>query len=155
MEGEAEVSEGDKETHHVRITDHTKIRQYVKFCLGYLTVSIPNLIALPLTLLQENPRAMLVLHTLPNAEPKQAEDAGEEPAVTKKRKLPSPTEDIPRLISVAEIIKREFVALVASNKAGAGNPSGTVLHQYNVLECLPTSETNQTNILSLLEGRNQ
>jgi hypothetical protein len=97
---------------------------------------------------------MLVLHTLPHAEQQQAKNAGEEPPA-KKRKLPSPTDDTPRLISVVEIIKREFMALVASNKAGTGNPPGTLLHQYNVLDCLSTPEADDTDILSALEGKNQ
>jgi len=104
---------------------------------------------------QQNPGAMLVLHTLPHAEQQQAKDAGEEPPAKKKRKLASPTDDIPRLISVVEIIKREFVALVASDKAGAENPPGTSLHQYNVLDCLSTPEADETDILSALEGKNQ
>jgi hypothetical protein len=107
------------------------------------------------SLSQENPGAMLVLHTLPHTEQKQTKDAGEEAPAKKRRKLPSPTDDIPRLISVVEIIKREFVALVTSDKAGAGNPPGTVLHQYNVLDCLSTPEADETDILSALEGKNQ
>jgi hypothetical protein len=98
---------------------------------------------------------MLVLHTLPHVELQQAKDEGEEAPAKKKRKLAPPTDDTPRLISVVEIIKREFVTLVASDKAGAGNPPGTVLHQYNILDCLSTPEVEETDILSALEGKNQ
>jgi hypothetical protein len=55
---------------------------------------------------------------------------------TKRRKLASSTNDLPRLISVVEIIKREFHGLVLRKKAGLGNPHGTLLHQYNALACL-------------------
>jgi hypothetical protein len=97
---------------------------------------------------------MLVLHTLPHGEQQQTEEAEGKPTAKKRRKLASPTDHISRLVSVVEIIKREFVALVTSNKAGEGNPPGTLLHQYNVLDCLETPETEHADILSALEGKN-
>lgn len=84
--------------------------------------------------------------------------------LTKRRKLASSTDDLPRLISVVEIVKREFRALVLKQKAGLGNPPGTLLHQYNVLACLegdqPPLQGNSEGLSSeelllALEGKNQ
>ena len=84
--------------------------------------------------------------------------------LTKRRKLASSTDDLPRLISVVEIVKREFRALVLKQKAGLGNPPGTLLHQYNVLACLegdqPPLQDNSEGLSSeelllALEGKNQ
>lgn len=139
MEEDIEPPVENKAIHEVRITDHTKIKQYVTFCLNYL---------------KENPGATLVLHTLPHGSQPREEDAGEEPPATKKRKLAAPIDNIPRLISVAEIIKREFARAVASKEAGDGNPHGTLLHQYNVVDCLPQPEENRDEILDALQGKN-
>lgn len=115
----------------------------------------------------------MTLHTLPAqskpTRPGQAvpavmaqEDDGTRP--TKRRKLASSTDDLPRLISVVEIVKREFHGLVLRTKAGLGNPPGTLLHQYNVLACLEDDQpprkdgeeglTSEEMIL-VLEGKNQ
>jgi hypothetical protein len=83
---------------------------------------------------------------------------------TKRRKLVSSTDDLPRLISVVEIIKREFHRLVLRKKAGLGNPPGTVLHQYNILACLEDEQPppkgreerlTHEEMLLALEGKNQ
>ena len=80
---------------------------------------------------------------------------------TKRRRLASPTDDLPRLISVVEIIKREFYK---QKKAGSGNIPGTLLHQYNVLACLeddqPPPRGNEEGLSGgelflALEGKNQ
>lgn len=96
-----------------------------------------------------------MLHTLPNAGPRSNLPETEEQPKTKKRKLASSAKDIPRLISIAEIVKREFALLVLANKAGSGNPPGTVLHQYNVIDCLESPHGEQDEILLALEGKNQ
>lgn len=98
---------------------------------------------------------MLVLHTLPRGEQPRENVAEDEPPTKKKRKLASSTDNIPRLISVAEIVKREFVSLVASGQAGEGNPSGTLLHQYNSIGCLQGPEQGRDQILEALEGKKQ
>lgn len=80
---------------------------------------------------------------------------------TKRRRLASPTDDLPRLISVVEIIKREFYK---QKKSGSGNPPGTLLYQYNVLACLEDdqpplrgSEEGMSGgeLFLALEGKNQ
>jgi hypothetical protein len=96
-----------------------------------------------------------MLHTLPNPGASSNLPETEEQPKTKKRKLASSAKDIPRLISIAEIVKREFALLVLANKAGSGNPPGTVLHQYNVIDCLDTPHGEQDEILLALEGKNQ
>lgn len=97
-----------------------------------------------------------MLHTLPNPDTqsstKQA-DEGQEPK-TKKRKLASSTRDISRLISIAEIVKREFAALVKANKAGSSGSPGAVLYQYNVIDCFESPQEEQDPILLALEGKN-
>jgi hypothetical protein len=123
-------------------------------------------------LIKDYPGSQLTLHTLPApskaTKPGQAlpitaqEDEGNRP--TTRRRLASPTDDLPRLISVVEIIKREFQRLVLNRKAGLGNPPGTLLHQYNVLACLeddqPPPKGSEEGLSSeglflALEGKNQ
>ncbi|KAG8701750.1 hypothetical protein FRC09_005156, partial [Ceratobasidium sp. 395] len=74
---------------------------------------------------KENPTRPLVLHTLPHKQ--SAGQHGKEAAVTsepvpKKQRMSPSTNHIPRLISVVEIIKREF--------------KDAPLHQYNEIGCL-------------------
>lgn len=124
-------------------------------------------------LIKDYPGGELTLHTLPAppkpTKPGQAvpadttqEDEGNRP--TKRRKLASSTDDLPRLISVVEIIKREFHSLVSNKKAGSGNPPGTLLYQYNVLACLEDDQLppkgseeglSGGDLLLALEGKNQ
>ncbi|KAG8736730.1 hypothetical protein FRC10_008987 [Ceratobasidium sp. 414] len=102
--------------HSMRIAAHGKISGLVTFALKFL---------------KENPTRPLVLHTLPHKRDTARQDGKDvsatEPAA-KKRKITPSTNDIPRLISVVEIIKREF--------------TDAPLHQYNELGCLdePTVE---------------
>ena len=124
-------------------------------------------------LIKDNPGGELTLHTLP-APPKPTKpgqtvptamaEEDEDIRTAKRRRLASPTDDLPRLISVVEIIKREFYRLVLNKKAGSGNPPGTLLHQYNVLACLEDdqpppkeSEEGQSGgeLFLALEGKNQ
>lgn len=123
--------------------------------------------------IQDYPEGQLTLHTLP-AQPKPTKPGQAVPAATvqedegcrptKRRKLASSTDDLPRLISVVEIVKREFRGLVLKQKAGPGNPPGTLLHQYNVLACLEgdqppltggSEELFSEGLLLALEGKNQ
>jgi hypothetical protein len=73
---------------------------------------------------KENPTRPLVLHTLPHKPDDSLKDTETDAPgpSAKKRKIEPATTNIPRLISVVEIIKREF-------KTGP-------LHQYNELGCL-------------------
>ncbi|KAG9124874.1 hypothetical protein FRC07_009921 [Ceratobasidium sp. 392] len=99
----------DTAPHSMRIAAHGKISGLVTFALKFL---------------KENPTRPLVLHTLPHKHGVTQQERGSsatEP-VAKKRKITASTNDIPRLISVVEIIKREF--------------KDAPLHQYNELGCL-------------------
>jgi len=123
--------------------------------------------------IKDHPEGQLTLHTLP-AQPKPTkpgqavpaatvqEDEGSRP--TKRRKLAPSTDDLPRLISVVEIVKREFRGFILKQKAGLGNPPGTLLHQYNVLACLEGEQPppkgsseglSSEELLLALEGKNQ
>jgi len=124
-------------------------------------------------LFKDYPGGQLTLHTLPAApkptKPGQAEPAGtvqedKDNRPTTRSRLASPTDNLPRLISVVEIIKREFHKLVLNKKAGLGNPPGTILHQYNVLACLEDDQPPPKGgedglcgeeLILALEGKNQ
>ncbi|CAE6438944.1 unnamed protein product [Rhizoctonia solani] len=131
----------DTSPHSMRIASHGKISLLVAFALKFL---------------KENPRRPLVLHTLPHkSETGATGTEGSEPDA-KKRKIESPTTNVARLISVVEIIKREF-------KDGS-------LHQYNEIGCLdaPSSREGgpgvgvpsepgverQAALLKVVEGKN-
>jgi hypothetical protein len=78
--------------------------------------------------------------------------------------LSNATTTIPRLISVAEIIKREYVKVLESKRS----PRLEGLHQYNEIGCLEnlgldlggdrpdeTEKTRADEIILALSGRNQ
>ncbi|OSC98552.1 hypothetical protein PYCCODRAFT_1454387 [Trametes coccinea BRFM310] len=120
--------------HEMRITTHGKITNWVRFALEHF---------------QKYEDRPLVLHTLPASKGKMAEKAdGSEGAAgaaenetagataagptakgKKKEGLHSSMGTIPRLVSVVEIIKREYVKGVDGRLAEEGRVSG--LHQYN------------------------
>ncbi|CAE6435445.1 unnamed protein product [Rhizoctonia solani] len=93
--------------HSMRIASHGKISLLVTFALKFL---------------KENPTRPLVLHTLPYKSDADAEEPDAPKSDAKKRKIEPSTTNVARLISVAEIVKREF-------KEGS-------LHQYNEIGCL-------------------
>ncbi|KAG9124455.1 hypothetical protein FRC07_011582 [Ceratobasidium sp. 392] len=108
----------DTAPHSMRIAAHGKISGLVTFALKFL---------------KENPTRPLVLHTLPHKHGVTQQETGSsatEP-VAKKRKITASTNDTPRLISVVEIIKREF--------------KDAPLHQYNELGCLDEPGTEGTD----------
>ncbi|KAI0759561.1 hypothetical protein BD413DRAFT_596190 [Trametes elegans] len=118
--GNAEA--GPSTVHEIRITNHGKIASWVSFALQHL---------------QKYEDRPLVLHTLPAAKGKLPARAGaasaEEPPSKSPRamagKLPPSMATIPRLVSVVEIIKREYLKTIDPTLAEAGCLSG--LHQYN------------------------
>jgi hypothetical protein len=85
-----------------------------------------------------------------------SDNVDEENPPRKRRKLASSTEDIPRLITVVEIVKREY-SKALSKKASETSPIPATLHQYNYLGCLPTDRgfEEQDELLVALEGKNQ
>lgn len=139
MEDDTQKAGERKEIREVRVADHTKMKACISFCLRYLS---------------ENEGATLMLHTLP-AHSNGNDDVAGEPK-RKKAKLASPTANISRLVSVAEVVKREFSA---SRQAESKLPSGALLHQYNYIGCLPdstngSSKVNDDPVLLALEGKN-
>ncbi|QRW17866.1 hypothetical protein RhiXN_02790 [Rhizoctonia solani] len=95
----------DTSPHSMRIASHGKISLLVDFALKFL---------------KENPTRPLVLHTLPHKPDR--ETSGLLDPSAKKRKIEPSTTNVARLISVVEIIKREF--------------KDDSLHQYNEIGCL-------------------
>ncbi|CAE6464120.1 unnamed protein product [Rhizoctonia solani] len=100
----------DTSPHSMRIASHGKISLLVDFALKFL---------------KENSTRPLVLHTLPHKYGK--EEAGLHEPDAKKGKIEPSTTNVARLISIVEIIKREF-------KDGS-------LHQYNEIGCLDTASS--------------
>ena len=91
---------------------------------------------------QENEEKALVLHTLPaaveKAESKKNERVGvdaddsNEPQDAVKRGFSTSTSTIPRLISVVEIIKREYLVAMGARRS----PDLVGLYQYNEMGSL-------------------
>ncbi|KAF8518470.1 hypothetical protein JB92DRAFT_2902653, partial [Gautieria morchelliformis] len=112
----------NSEPHEMRITDHGKIHSFVSFGLKFL---------------QENPQRPLVLHTFPFAKDSSVPRQNPE---TQARKIAKPTASIPRLVSVVEIIKREYAKWASTREAADEGPVDDSwrlgLHQYNELAAL-------------------
>ncbi|CAE6427302.1 unnamed protein product [Rhizoctonia solani] len=102
----------DTNPHSMRIASHGKISLTVAFALNFL---------------KENPTRPLVLHTLPHKSGADTEEAETPEPGAKERKIEPSTTNVARLISVVEIIKREF-------KEGS-------LHQYNEIGCFGTPDS--------------
>ncbi|KAF8581074.1 hypothetical protein K439DRAFT_1517220 [Ramaria rubella] len=163
------------EPHEMRITDHGKIHSFVTFALKFLQVS------------EYRP---LVLHTFPSTKDKlvpkqgpstqtqrlilpqeksdsQTENPCTEEPLKKKRKLATPIATIPRLVSVVEIIKREYGKWAMTRQDANGGPAEnslrTGLHQYNelatledlgILEPLEHEPDEAERLREALEGKN-
>ncbi|KZT65868.1 hypothetical protein DAEQUDRAFT_675993 [Daedalea quercina L-15889] len=98
--------------HEIRITNHGKIHTWVQFALDSL---------------QKHPDIPLLFHTLPVPKGKDVEP-------NKKSRLHASMSTIPRLISVVEIVKREYLKSLDPSSSQAGKFSG--VHQYNQIgEC--------------------
>jgi len=112
-----------KDGQFIRITGHGKIRTWVAFALDFL---------------DENEDQPLILHTLPPTEEAPsaaaAEQSGNEVSKVRSRRSGSKTatDTIPRLITVAEIIKREHLERLRVKKS----PLTYGVHQYNEIGCL-------------------
>lgn len=113
--------------------------------------------------MQEHEEEPLVLHTLPHQGSHPPEKEGG--AQLKQEGLHPSTNVIPRLISVVEIIKREYLKKLDPVLAEQGRLSG--LYQYNELGTLEdrdgeqeaerhgTEEERAQRISNALQGRNQ
>ncbi|KAI0048998.1 hypothetical protein FA95DRAFT_1653164 [Auriscalpium vulgare] len=119
--------EHDPDTHRMRITAGGKIQVWVDFALQFF---------------EANEKKALVLHTLPfkpknegthTEETMEVVGSVDEPADQScKRGMAVSTTTIPRLISVVEIIKREYLKTLDAKKS----KELLGLYQYNELGCL-------------------
>ncbi|KAG9225785.1 hypothetical protein CCMSSC00406_0007795 [Pleurotus cornucopiae] len=134
--------------HFIRITSHGKIQNWVSFALDFF---------------EKQTQGTLILHTLPPGLPHLLNGSTD---LIEAKIEPPPKSDrgadlAPRLISVVEIIKREYLKILASSKSARL----IGLHQYNEIGCLedlePAKQQSQVaeeertaNILQALEGKN-
>ncbi|KAH9476009.1 hypothetical protein JR316_0011577 [Psilocybe cubensis] len=158
---------------YIRITGHGKMKQWIANSLAFLEVRcmyIQHFLLrkiIPILFLQSSDEdKTLIFHTLPSEIDPQItlrEESGKR--ITQKAASTS-TDLIPRLISVVEIIKREYVKNLETKHSirMAG------LHQYNEIGCLQklgvlvtpaegaieeTAEvTRSRTIIQALEGKN-
>ncbi|PCH42601.1 hypothetical protein WOLCODRAFT_120805 [Wolfiporia cocos MD-104 SS10] len=127
----------------MRIASHGQINAYVTFALDFF---------------QKNPEKSLTLHTLPAAKDR---DKAAIPAPENKPRMHPSTNTIPRLISVVEIIKREYLKTLDSVLTLEGRLSG--LHQYNEIGELEVDdaddaqkdaeERRQKEIIQAMQGK--
>ncbi|KAK7689471.1 hypothetical protein QCA50_007263 [Cerrena zonata] len=144
--------------HEIRITQQGKMQSWIEFALSFL---------------QENPDRPITLHTLPAPKPQQQNTSDreqpppqDEPGTFTKpererERMPTSMTTIPRLVSVAEIIKREYLKTLSADEAEQNSLTG--LHQYNEFGTLP-DEANaepvdaeaerQQSLSNALSGKN-
>ncbi|KAI0084112.1 hypothetical protein BDY19DRAFT_556373 [Irpex rosettiformis] len=130
--------------HEIRITTHGKMQAWVEFALDFF---------------EKNETRPLILHTLPAKAKDSAEsdidgrDVLETSATTPQRTEKKKESDndsallVPRLVSVVEIIKREYLKELDTTLAdGRGTLSG--LHQYNELgNTAPSNDQDEAGCL--------
>ncbi|KAF9460254.1 hypothetical protein BDZ94DRAFT_1148954, partial [Collybia nuda] len=100
----------------IRITNHGKMHTWVAFALESL---------------EKHEDRPIALHTLP-AVPKPPTDAQGPDPKHPPGSLSNSTTTVPRLISVVEIIKREYIKTLELKRS----PRLLGLHQYNEIGCL-------------------
>jgi len=139
--------------HLIRITGHGKIKAWVAFSLTSFEIH------------EDRP---IVYHTLPPSSVapttinNETGASAKGPAGTSRRRATSKataTLAVPRLLSVVEIVKREFIKSLEAKRS----PRLLGLHQYNEIGCLEdlptfveepqTEEDRATGIASALSGR--
>ncbi|KAI0788076.1 hypothetical protein C8Q74DRAFT_1255600 [Fomes fomentarius] len=148
---------GPSAPHEIRITNHGKINHWVTVALEYL---------------QKYEDGRLMLHTLPGGKGKgpgceQSEERVAEAATEtaragkngKPERMHPCMSTIPRLVSVVEIIKREYLKTLDATEAEGGTLSG--LHQYNEIGELEEGgkagneeEGRLESLARALQGRN-
>ncbi|KAG6877564.1 hypothetical protein C0993_006061 [Termitomyces sp. T159_Od127] len=129
----------DTGAHMVRITDNGKIRNWVSFALEFLFLEA--------SVLCTNEDRAIVFHTLPAPTAEGARGPGDAP-----RRLSKATTAVPRLLSVVEIVKREFLKSLEAKRS----PRLAGLHQYNEIGCVETAvdEDRAAEIRRALSGSN-
>ena len=115
MTEEAEA-ESSSAPHKIRITSSGSIKAYVRFALAFL---------------EEHPARPLVLHTIPPSDSKPNTEKSANSTVDSGTLL------APRLISVVEIIKREYLARLSSTGKGSGKHKARGVWQYTETGLLP------------------
>ncbi|EMD33316.1 hypothetical protein CERSUDRAFT_67981 [Gelatoporia subvermispora B] len=159
------------QAHEIRITGHGKIEAWVAFALRFFQVGCHDTRTLSTNAHsddnQENESKPLTLHTLP-AKKAQTDTGTEntrtdaEPPVPETQELPEPNTEksrmapsmstIPRLVSVVEIIKREYLKSLDPELAESGSLSG--LHQYNEVGELEDDQANgEDALVAMLSGK--
>ena len=161
------TASADSGPHQIRITSGGSISHYVKFSLSYLKVRSASPI---LAEVQENPLRPLVLHTLPAplstaissphlpplhlpADP--SDEVSAEAKMSEPEKTPPQTSlqpsllTTPKLISVVEIIKREYLASLS----GKGKHKATGLWQYTETGLLPSEFGEKMSLETVLSGK--
>jgi hypothetical protein len=142
-EGEASSSKGP---HRMRITSGGQVAGYVNFALTFLKVC-PTHVGFQL-IHQENPERSLVLHTLP---PANSEASSSNPSSSS---LSSALLATPKLVSVVEKIKREYMSYINAKDVGKGKNKAVGIWQYNESGTLSQGEEQQElGLESILEGR--
>jgi len=143
QDGEASSSTG---SHRMRITSGGQVAGYVNFALTFLKVC-PAQLWNQLTD-QENPGRSLVLHTLP---PANSESVNSQ---SSSSSLSSALLATPKLVSVAEKIKREYMVYINTKDVGKGKNKAVGIWQYNESGTLSQGQEEQElGLESILEGR--
>lgn len=141
-----ETNQEQKAAYPVRITNHSKLKVYISSALDFFDKNNDTPIlfhTLPPGYLtsskDERERKRPRLDARPSTGAKDTPDDQREPTATKSRSQKDAksstkpvTETIPRLITVVEIIKREFL----KNLALKHSPRLAGLHQYTEIGCL-------------------
>lgn len=112
----------------MRITSGGSIAGYVKFALTFLQVGLTHSSGASKSLIwaKENHGRPLTLHTMPATQAASSAESPAGPSVQKPHSTLGPALlNVPRLISVVEIIKRECLAALTS----ASDPSGKGKHR--------------------------
>jgi hypothetical protein len=143
-------------SHEMRITQGGKIRAWVEFALKFFEArkshsiyQVPNQLIKDMVA-QENEEKALVLHTLPAAMKGRSKENEREVAVIdgngpqdiKKETgsgFSASTTTIPRLITVVEIIKREYMTMMNAKRS----PQLVGLFQYNEIGSLEDQAENE------------
>src|ERR1700691_454801 len=158
------------EPHQMRITSHGKMHDFVEFALNHFKVGLPINVSIQevtdkSNVAQNSSDVPLTLHTLPvtkmitveRVEVPKAQDSPDSKD-TKERGISLSTTTIPRLISVVEIIKREYLKTLEMTRSNV--LSG--LHQYNEIGYLeqetegsvPSGWDRTQALAMVLEGKN-
>ncbi|CAD6574127.1 MAG: hypothetical protein TREMPRED_001014 [Tremellales sp. Tagirdzhanova-0007] len=134
---EPPVVSTNTESHHMRITSAGSIASYVRFALSFL---------------QANPNRALVLHTLPlpSASTKPSSEAS-----TSSSTLTPSLLTAPRLVSVVEIIKREYISKLDGSECRKGKHTATGIWQYTETGLLPDRHPtrDEQSLTRVLEGK--